>query len=219
MADKKNISFYFFELFVVFAGVSFAFIFDRIYDNYQESKMETEYLISFQSDLESDLNSLDTLISMNEKNLINLESIIEKYDDAVSEERKLLQTQILAIMINQFTFDRQTSTYESLKYAGNLSIISNQKLRKDIVDLYLRYETITLVENVYNDFVSTYVYPIGLENLNMANGRMLKDLSGDQKFKNIVFTYFFLLKQLNEEYQLTRETNKKLTESIKFEID
>ena len=217
--EKKNIGYYLFEFLVVFTGVSLAFIFDRVYDNYSEAVNEKEYLQSFVSDIKSDIDALDTLINMNGKNLTSMDSIISKFDSVDKEERQNIQTEMLRIMIAQFTFDNQSSTYESLKYAGNMSIISNQKLRKSIVDLYLRYESMNLIEKVYNDFVSKYIYPIGLENMNLSNGKMIKDMSNDQKFKNIVFSHYFLLKQLNDELIKTNKNCNELIASIETELN
>lgn len=216
--SQKNFRYYLFELLVVFAGVSLAFAFDRIYDSYKESVDEKKYLRSFSSDLKSDLASIDTLINRNSKNLEVMEAIISDFDESSEEERKEMQAEIIAVMLSQFKFEKQTSTYEALKYAGNLAIISNQELRTNIVDLYLGYESINLIEQVYNDFVSKYIYPIGIENMNLASGSVVSDLSSDQKFKNIVFTYFFLLKQLNEEYIKTKEECKSLLNFINDEL-
>jgi hypothetical protein len=71
---------HFVELVVVFVGITLAFILNNWRESYKDKNLEKKYLASFYSDISTDINSLDSLISSKENTLRDTYRLISLLD-------------------------------------------------------------------------------------------------------------------------------------------
>ncbi|OEJ99816.1 hypothetical protein [Roseivirga misakiensis] len=146
---KSNLGLRFFilEIFSIFLGVTIAFLANHWNDLRKDRISEQKILVEIKKELEADLSDIKTNIGGHERGLAAV-ALFQKYCtgqevsfDSLSANYSRLYRDYISIT--------NTTAYESLKSKG-LDIISNEKLRNDIVLLYdFEYEVLEKLEEQY----------------------------------------------------------------------
>lgn len=211
MKLNSNWSKYLLELLVVFMGVTAAFLLDGWRQNRTDRQLEQQYLQSFYRDLRSDMENLQTVIPSNQFKLKRVQTFLSLNDPIDLDSVKT----ILADMMSMEFFDKNISTYESIKNSGNLNNISDYALKEDMVKYYEKFKLVDKVELVYQDWLNLYAIPYVYENMDIVRQEFISpDQIKGYQFKNTVAGYYALLSQNLEVYQAIAESNRDLLNQL-----
>ncbi|WP_425390958.1 DUF6090 family protein [Ekhidna sp.] len=206
---------HFANLLVVILGISIAFYLESYKEESNNQRQEKKYLESMVTDLQTDIEALDTLLKVNEElsgALVNLSlaSVGRPYG---SDSALMYQT--LKIQYNP-PFTPQRTAYESLKASGKMDLIRDYELRNQIVDLYEQYYRGTSeYDDALDQHVRDFVKPYYMKNVRFTGPQSIDPafLNSDE-FRNIIFAYRYLFIAKDEFYK--NVLNK--TDSVRNEI-
>ena len=208
----------FIDLFVVFIGITLAFMINRAYENYKDGQLELKYLSGFQQSLQADADSLKGVLEHDRsvrKHTADLLQMLRK--GTVVEDSVLL---ILDRMSAISFFNPQQTTYQSIKQSGNLNLISDYRLREHIIRYYEKYDELKLQQEFFFRYVADFLTPFFYENIDLMEQKIInKKALSTSRFKNLISGYSVLLNQniLNFESALamSEELFEQLDEKMK----
>ncbi|MEO1254368.1 MAG: DUF6090 family protein [Bacteroidota bacterium] len=194
------------NLFVVILGISIAFYLEGYKEETKNNKQERNYLESLIDDLNTDIQSIDTLLVVNKrimKSLVNLSNASVGYG-------RLNDSSLVSCMFTvQYnpSFSPQRTTYESLKSAGKMDLIDNFELRSTVVGLYEQsYHGIDEFDISLNEHIRDFLKPFYMKNVRFKSQyAMSDDFLSDNEFRNIIFGYRYLFLAKDNYYQQVRD--------------
>ena len=201
------------ELSVVFIGISLAFALDNWREELNDRELEEQYTGSFFKDISDDATNLAEIIKISEQKEERVKSFIN-----LLKHKKVTQDSALVIISDIMTktpFSPKLSTYESIKSSGNLNIISDFKLKHEIIGYYQTLIDKNMKEDVYNNYIDDYAVPYVYENLDFLNQKLInKKVLREKKFHNLILGYYALLVQNLETYKTIYEKTGVLKDRI-----
>lgn len=218
MKQKINWSNHFIELIVVVIGISIAFMLDNWNQERENQKLEQKYLNSFKNDIVSDASRLDSTIIGVENKL----NIIGKYINEVKNGKASIEKAevIIPHLLATYGFSPKQTTFQSLTNNGALNLVSDYKLKEEIVSYYYYYEELKIKEQVLYDYLLAFVLPYVYKNVDFLSGEIVnKAVPNSFEFKNIVTSYFILERQNQEVYKEYKLENSELLKSINQKLD
>lgn len=212
LKNKKTWRIYLIELFVVFFGVTSAFLLNSWRENRQIDKMERSYIENIYSDLIMDRDKLEEVIAIGEEHHRMLSRFLfDQGDDWTVDSTGT----VLGYAMTVAAFEGKTTTYESLKYSGHLSHIRDFDLRTTIVDYYEFFENVRVVEGLHQYWITQNMSPFLVEHFNMRQFRFEDESIIDSiAFQNRMHGLFVLLSQNLGVYREIQELNNMLTEML-----
>jgi len=190
----------FFELIVVFLGVTAGFVLNNWRMDQDERKIEQKYLASFLQDIKLDIPELenavrtDSLWLSRAKPLLN--AIINKNITIDSAQT------IINMIVTISKIDAHSSTYEEISNSGNLNLISNFELKAQIVDYYLALGGVDFIDDYFRNYFSDFVMPFVLTEYSvLTNEFKNKEVINSVRFSNVVAGYYSLIQQRSEAYK------------------
>ena len=193
---------YLIELVVVFVGITAAFMLNNWREDYKERRLEGKYLTSFYRDVAADSENLQDIIPANEMKRRRVGHFLEKVinrpnwpvDSAVV---------IIADILTIHYYDPQSGTYESIKNSGSLGILSDYKLREELIDYYEGLQEVSDKERVYRQWLDAFAIPFIYENVDIMNQETRSEIAmRSYRFSNLVAGYLALLSQNLEVYKV-----------------
>ena len=123
-------------------------------------------------------------------------------------------------MLVTHLFQPGTTTYETAKNSGHMLLLPSYDLRSALSKYYESFEEVRLKEQLYNDFVQTYVVPFVFEHLNLTTGALQPSIQAvnSAKISNLIIGYSILLRQLVETYETIALENKEVQNVIRKEL-
>ncbi|MEO9870565.1 DUF6090 family protein [Ekhidna sp.] len=181
------------NLLVVILGISIAFYLEGYKEESNSKKLERKYLESLISDLDIDIQALDTLRSVNDRISTSLVTLSEASIGRPYGSDTALMNHILTIQYNP-PFSPQRTTYESLKASGKMDLINDFNIRNEIVDLYEQYYRGTGEYDVsINEHVRDFVKPFYINQIRFNSAQSLNpEFLPKDEFRNMIFAYRYL---------------------------
>jgi hypothetical protein len=210
--DWKN---HFIELIVVFIGISLAFALDNWREDINNRKLEKQYIGSFYKDISDDASSLEEIMRISKVKVDRIERYINrlKYHTTVQDSALI----IIQDIMTKTPFSPKLSTYESIKSSGNLNILSDYKLKHDIIGYYQSLIDMKMKEDVYNNYIDQFAIPFVYENLDFLNQKLIKkNVLTSKRFNNLIFGYYALLTQNLKTYKNIYNKTQDLKTQISF---
>ena len=211
----------FFELIVVFLGVTGGFILNNWRIEQEEKKLEHKYLASFLQDIEFDIPELESSVKADSVWLSRTKPLLASIID---KSIKIDSAQAMIIMIASISkIDAHNSTYEEISNSGNLNILTDFELKTKIVDYYLALGGVGFIDEYFHSYFNEFVMPfIFSEYSVLTNEFNDKRIINSVKFSNVVAGYYSMVQQriaayqslLKDSYLLRDELNKKI--NLKF---
>ncbi|WP_462248592.1 DUF6090 family protein [Ekhidna sp.] len=204
------------NLLVVILGISIAFYLESYKETDNNRKQERKYLESLVSDLEADIQYLDTLGFRNEQ----ISSALVKLCDASLgrpyESDTALMNYMFAIQYNP-PFTPQRTTYETLKASGKMDLIGSFEIRNEIVDLYEQYYRATgEYDASINQHLRDFIKPYYMKNIKFNSGQSINpDFLFKNEFRNMIFGYRYVFIAKDNFYD---EVNSR-AESVKKQLE
>ncbi|MCW8805094.1 MAG: hypothetical protein OQK56_01430 [Ignavibacteriaceae bacterium] len=184
----------FFELIVVFLGITAGFVLNNWRMEQEEKKLEEKYISSFLQDINYDIPELEDAIKTDSVWLARSEplmiSIINKKIEIDSAQSMIKR------IVSISKIDAHSSTYEEISNSGNLNIISDYELKAQIVDYYLALGGVGFIDDYFHKYFSDFVMPFVLTEYSVLTGEFNNTaVVNSVRFSNVVAGYYSLVQQ------------------------
>lgn len=201
------------ELIVVFIGVSAGFLFDNYREDRSDRKLEDKYLTSLYDNLLADSVEIHRMMDNNRNNIdISRRSVASMQSGTFSLDSALALFSIMATFNN---LNLEDATYESMVNSGSLGLIRDYNLRVKMVKYYRSHDDVRYVENVLFDYITNFIIPYGMKNLDFLSGTFMEDFSPEEVvFRNIASAYYVLANQQMELVQVLDSLNTSLRNQL-----
>lgn len=198
-------------LLVVILGITIAFYLEGWREEKERRTQEVKYIESIISDLNADIEALDTLINVNGYITRSLVTLSNASINMPYSKDTTLRFHVLFIQYNP-PFTPQNTIYESLKASGKMDLIDDFELQNEVIELYERtYLGAKQYDETLSEHVRDYIKPFFMENILYISPQEISDKFLDKnEFKNMIFAYRFLFTQKNDFYRRTLEDVEKV---------
>jgi len=189
----------FFELIVVFLGVTGGFLLNNWRMEQEERVLEEKYLSSFLQDVNYDIPELENAIKTDSIWLAKAKPLLASI---VNKNIKIDSAQIIIKMIVTISkVDAHSSTYEEISNSGNLNIISDFELKAQIVNYYLALGGVGFIDDYFHKYFSDFVMPFILTEYSVLTGEFNNEnIINTVRFSNVVAGYYSLVQQRIDAY-------------------
>jgi hypothetical protein len=120
---------------------------------------ELNFLENIKADLKLNLVSLDEFINTRKEAVKSSHIILAYFNQPENIDLNAFNLHSLTVMV-WFPFQQNDNTYQELLNSGQLSIISNKKIKDHMQNMQSNFKTIAFVENeMQQDFESYLYYP------------------------------------------------------------
>ena len=215
----KTWSSYFLELLVVIVGITIAFTLDRWSNTKKEQDLELSYKASLVTDLEKDVDALKLVMDSTET-IIRYVSEVFQFNYSNAPLDSYTRYHVVSSYLTSY-FYPQNGTYVSLVNSGDISVIKDFELKKQLSDHYnVKYKEIERIDNVIKNLVDNIVQPYVIDYVEFSP---IKDGIEDakplktNKAINMLGSVFNLLKQRQIVYDSIRADAEKLVKRVKEE--
>jgi hypothetical protein len=155
--EKKNFKEYFLEFLMIFLAVTMGFIAENIREHITEKNRENEYIKSLTTDLNDDINNLDSIIVYEKTGTQQLDTLIRLLNHPVLAKQNGDEIYFVARQgPREFPFPITSRTLDQLKGSGGFLLIRNVEASNQIIDYYNHFSPIKLLENNYDWEFSEY---------------------------------------------------------------
>ena len=201
-----------------FLGVTAGFLLNNWQLQREDYQLEQKYLVDFNHDIDENILQLKDAITSDstwlervKPELLNISKGTILLDSANSIVKQVVQ-------ISKITF--QTSTYENITNSGNLNLIQDYSLKKEIVDYHLAISGVGFVDNYVSIFFNDFVMPFVVSKFSVLKGgldnpKTVKTL----EFQNIITSYFSLMQQRKAVYEGLLEKSIELKKILKENLE
>lgn len=202
------------ELLVVFAGVTAGFLLNNFREDKLSREVEHIYLENLMSNLTADSIEIANHIAANQNNVDVSSRAVNSFSDAgISPD---LALEALSVMVTFNDISLQDATYQSIVGSGNLGMISDIEFRMQLIAYYQFLEQVRTVETVHNDYISTYVLPYVMKNMDMTAGLPTEEFDPNSiEFKNLTGGYYVVENQKMEMSLELKVLNAQLKNRLK----
>lgn len=182
------------ELVVVFIGIYAAFLLNNWQQNQHDAQLERKYLHSLKAEVAEDFRNLQDVLAANEHKLNQFNQQIRKIQTKTLPEESAMV--LLGDILSNLVFHPRATTYESIKYSGNLNLIRRYELREKIVAYYESFGDYKLQQQLSVDFTYDYAVRFAFDHIDLASNRLLnRDTSKITSLHNLIMAYSVLLEQ------------------------
>lgn len=200
---KINWKYAFGEIAIVIIGITIAFMLNSWAAKHQDRTLAKQYLENLKVDLESDAQSLERNIAKIQQSL----GINQKITTALRQNtaaRDSLAMLYFGELNKDYLFFPITSTFEALKYSGDLKLIRNFQLRTDIVKHYSLYELVGRARLKYENVHTSYTARIMMEEVDFKNMFRYQDFSffDHPVIQNSLYSNYGILNQMLNDHKL-----------------
>ena len=188
------------ELIVVFLGVTAGFLLNNWQMEKQDLRLEEKYMAGFRQDVHYNIDELKAAISSDSSWLQNAKSkLLPIRDGTITfDSANAIIKQIISIS----KINLQTGTYQDIINSGNLNIINNFKIKKQIVDYHVAISGVEFVDNYFYNYFSDIVMPYIFSNFSVLHGRIEDPkIIYSVQFANLIAGYFSMVQQRQSAYK------------------
>jgi len=202
------------ELIAVFVGIMAGFFVNSYQENQKDRELEGKYLESFHKNLLVDSVQINTQMTEDQNNLdVSRRAAYAMTTSILPRDSALAVLGVIATFNN---LNMQDATYESIVNSGNLGLIRDWELREALVNYYRYQQTMRDVEEVYNEYIVSYVMPSLFESVDLISGELAEDFRTDSReFKNLTAGYYSLADQKMEVLQEIDSVNQTLLSTLR----
>ncbi len=196
------------ELLVVFLGVTGGFILNNLRDTKKDIKLEKKYIESFIQNIDTNIAELENIIG---DDSIWFSNMKDKYRQmAVDSLPKDSSSVIVNNILMTSNLTLATSTFEDIKFSGNLNLIRNYDLKEEIVKYHNEIEGAKFVDGYYNDYFSEFVLPYIMDQYDLAKNQYFEtNNQSNAKLFNILAGYYsFQMQRMEYNKALLSSSNK-----------
>lgn len=194
------------ELIIITIGITLAFNLNRWAERQSDEKKARSYIENLKAELEQDRNQLDS-------NIRELESRLKFMNEFLPHLRKDLPGRArmaarIYSVIDPVTFRSNGTTWQSLKFSGDIHLIESLELRNQIIRHYETYEAVEEEKQRHTNFSKDHLARFFMKEVDYAN-------MARENFPHLNSNYFMnLMYALRGIYQKELEAHLKARESV-----
>lgn len=212
---KVNWKYAFGEILIVIIGITVAFALNNWSAGIKEKRLKQRYVESLQSDLQLDVDNLQTIVGKLEA---RFSFIQQQLIPSIYTLKPVTDTTINTFfaMVDPLQFIPRTASFESLKYSGDLKLLEEVALRNMIFE---HYDTYQYVEGEYDRhvlFAKDYLARYFMENMDFSKLKTPEGLTflGDPYFKNLCFSFMGIHQQQLQAHKKALKSAKLLLKEL-----
>ncbi|WP_421763964.1 DUF6090 family protein [Ekhidna sp.] len=180
--EKKSVLRYLIELVIVIVGVTIAFWLNTRAESIKENQTLKNYYTELLSDLKQDSVLLANSIKLNERKVNLMVRAMGLYGQVpVNRDSIFIYSQQVG---NYYFFEPNDITYQSMINSGDFKLISNLELKRQLVSLYHRYETIEEFQDNHLQALDDNYFPHYVQLVDYITYQPIKPLEKDILIKN-----------------------------------
>lgn len=164
---------YLIEFILVIVGISIAFWLSEKAEDNKKDKLEVQYLEDLKEDLQSDIDLIEYLTSLNQSKTVELNKALTYLAGQPSELTKDSIPAYAIAIGNLNLFYPNNFTYISLKQSGDFKIIKNHDVRKLLVRLYSSYESLEREQSNLVNALDDHFFPEYFRNYELLTGKII----------------------------------------------
>ena len=208
------------NLLVVILGISIAFYLESYKERKNSRFYERQYIEGLVEDLDSDIEQLDTLMSINER---RIEALVGLSNASIGRQiigDTVLMNYMLSIQYNP-PFSPQPTTYESLKSSGKMDLISSFEQRSAIIELYEKYYLGTVqYDDAVNEHIRDFIKPFYMNHVRFNSGQSINpDFLPKNNFRNMIFAYRYLFVAKDGFYKRVKDRAEEVRDGLKNHLE
>lgn len=202
------------ELVVVFLGVTAGFLLNNWQNQKQTSSLENKYLNGFLQDANANISELNNAVKADSLWLHNVKpKLLDLRNGKLKPDSA---NGLFKMIVNISKADIKTGTYDAIVNSGNMNIISNYVIKKQIVDYSSSISGTRYIEDYFYQYFNEFVMPFVFSNYNILKGAF--DNPGiikTTKFSNVVTGYYSMVQQRLASYKKLLDDSLKLRDKLK----
>lgn len=220
-SQKYNWKKLFFELIVVFLGVTAGFLLNNWQLERQDRQLETKYLQGFLQDVKANITELESSLTTDSLWLKKAKPLLAEIQakSLTVDSANTLVKKIIIISKAEI----QTGTYEDIINSGNLNIIRDYQLKKSIVEYHVALDNMRFVEDYFYRYFNDFVMPFVFSNVSVLTGEITQpEVIKTTRFANVVAGYFSMVQQRKSAYAQALDNSynfRKQLEALNLKID
>jgi hypothetical protein len=199
---------HFMQLFVVFIGITAALLLNSWRQQMNQKQLALKYYGSLMRDLTFDADDFEELLPFVEHQDSILFSFLSKVNKEELDEAGIAN--LLQVLVSFSQFTAETSTFETIKYSGNLDVFSDYELREEINSYYNKVDEVMLKQSLHYDYMNNYCIPFIYRNADILAGKLLPEAELGTEFTNVAVGYQALLRQNISVYRGLMDENRSL---------
>ncbi|MGB0176034.1 MAG: DUF6090 family protein [Owenweeksia sp.] len=202
------------ELLIVIIGITVAFALNNWAGNIKDRDLEKAYLQSIKTDLQSDIQQLDSNIAELNRRMGYLQKLRPHLYTKLSN-RDTMALKMFAVT-DPVGFHPQENTIQSMQFSGDLKLIKDLDLKNDIIAHYSVYDKveIEIERHVYfaKDYLADYyMHQIDYTKFGTEDGYSFIE---DPYFHNLVYALGGIYKTERDAQLSALESAKKMFEKL-----
>jgi hypothetical protein len=213
------------EMLLIVIGILLALQIDNWNQLRQENKIIEAYLEKISNDIQTDIQSIEGMLTDRKQSLIYTDSVLAYYNQGYITDSKLFEKGYFGLFI-ETKFQPNISAYESLKNSGFMKDLENLKIEEQLNKYYHLIENVSFVENKFNGVTQ----PVEISLLEKGFYTEFKEIFTWEHIDTVVFTIQSMekypeyegtfitakmfLEELIEDYQAILEKGKDIIELI-----
>ena len=182
------------ELIVIFLGITAGLLVNDWQLARQDARLEQQYLAGFLQDVSRDIADLE------QQNQTDTEWLARVKPGLLAIRNSTLTLDnanaIVKDMVAISRAELSAGTYEAVINSGNLGIIRDYALQKQIVDYQAQLAAIRFVDGYFYEFFGDFVMPFIITNFSVISGNLENPaVITSNRFANIVAGYYAMVQQ------------------------
>jgi hypothetical protein len=163
---------------------------DRCGEQMKDRNDAIQYLQNLKEELQDDVKELQDLsatISESQRSA----GLLAMHAAKVLPGRDTVTLLFFGLLQKHYNFYPHNATYESMKFSGDLKLLNNLNLKRQIVEHYNQYQRIDLVQMQYYNLEKDYVANYLMDNLDYSQfGKKMEfPLLEGRYMKNIIYSH------------------------------
>ncbi len=191
------------EIFIVIVGISIAFALERWSSENKEDKLERSYKSSLISDLQEDMDELQSIVDSTDVILKYVGEIFQ-FTYANRSYEVYTRNHITSTYLATY-FYPQNGTYVSLLNSGEVNVIDEFEIKKALSDHYnVSLKELQRTDQIIRNLADNYISPYMLDNIKFSytrDGIESAEPLKTVKATNMIGSYFNILSNRQRAYK------------------
>lgn len=179
----------FVELVLIVLGISIALWFEGLAENMREDEMARQYMAGLHDDLQTDIQSLNFMISNNQDRLSRVGTVLKQLPGLL-EASPEVQAEVIFTPSSYHFFQPANFTYLSMQESGDFRLLPDPQIKRDLLKLMQRYAQIDELQRNFIQALDDGYIPLMMSSFDILERRIVdKSLPESTLFRNFfVFT-------------------------------
>lgn len=183
------------ELALIVLGISIALWFEGLAENMHEDEMARQYMGGLSDDLQTDIQSLESMIRNNQNRITRLESTLALIPDLANASPEV-QAEVIFAPSSYHFFQPANFTYISMQESGHFRLLPDAEIKRDLLKLMQRYQLIDELQRNFIQALDDGYIPLMMGNFDILNGHLTDaSLPESTLFRNF---FAFALQDTNQ---------------------